>query len=63
MRIGGLMKNHDNLTGGLAGIYFGFSNIPRRWYCALRGTADVDILWKRVLTEKREMIIKCDRFY
>ena len=42
------------VTGGLAGISFGFHNIPNRWRCALRGTADVDILWERVLTGKME---------
>lgn len=46
------MKNYDNLTGGLAGIRFGFHDIPQRWRCALKGTADVDILWKRALTGK-----------
>ena len=40
------------VTGGLAGISFGFHNIPNRWRSALKGTADVDILWKRVLAEK-----------
>lgn len=39
------------VTGGLAGIYFGFSNIPKRWYYTLKGAADVDILWKRTLTK------------
>lgn len=37
------------VTGGLAGISFGFHGIPERWYCALRGTADVEALWKRAL--------------
>lgn len=35
------------VTGGLAGICFGFSDIPERWRGVLRGTADVDILWER----------------
>lgn len=37
------------VTGGLAGICFGFSDIPERWCRALRGTEDVDKLWKRAL--------------
>lgn len=32
------------VTGGLAGILFGFENIPSRWYNALRGKEDVEKL-------------------
>lgn len=32
------------VTGGLAGILFGFENIPSRWYNALRGKEDVENL-------------------
>lgn len=32
------------ITGGLAGIHFGFRSIPSRWYEALRGKADVAAL-------------------
>lgn len=42
------------VTGGLAGIRFGLSGIPRRWYSALRGKAEVDRLWERVLAEKKQ---------
>lgn len=37
------------VTGGLAGILFGFDNIPRRWYDALRGKADVEGLLRRMI--------------
>lgn len=55
-----LTGNYDNLTGGLYGLLIGdalgvpyeFHNIPDRWRLALRGTADVDILWKRALAGK-----------
>ena len=30
------------VTGGLAGILFGFEAIPKRWYDALKGKADVE---------------------
>ena len=36
------------VTGGLAGILFGFHNIPSRWYNALKGKKDVDILIQRI---------------
>lgn len=36
------------VTGGLAGILFGFNNIPSRWYNALKGKSDVDILIHRI---------------
>ena len=42
------------VTGGLAGIRFGFSGIPERWLHALRGTEEVALLWRRALTEKEE---------
>jgi len=29
------------IAGGLAGIYYGFDNIPQRWYVALRGKNEV----------------------
>lgn len=56
----GLFGNYDYLTGGLYGLLIGdalgvpyeFHNIPSRWRLALRGTADVDILWKRALAGK-----------
>lgn len=32
------------VTGGLAGILFGFENIPSRWYNALRGKEEVENL-------------------
>ena len=32
------------ITGGLAGIYFGYSDIPERWRHALRGTEQVELL-------------------
>lgn len=35
------------ITGGLAGICFGFSGIPARWRSALRGTAEVEQLLAR----------------
>lgn len=35
------------VTGGLAGILYGFGNIPGRWYDALRGKADVEALIQR----------------
>ena len=25
------------IAGGLAGVYYGFDNIPNRWYLGLRG--------------------------
>lgn len=37
------------VTGGLAGILFGFHSIPNRWYEALRGKEDVEELLKTVL--------------
>ncbi len=36
------------VTGGLAGILYGFHNIPKRWYEALRGKADVEALIQRI---------------
>lgn len=35
------------VTGGLAGIVFGFDGIPERWYHTLRGKADVETLLQR----------------
>ena len=35
------------ITGGLAGIYFGYSDIPERWCRALRGTGEVEQLLAR----------------
>lgn len=35
------------VTGGLAGILYGFGDIPDRWYEALRGKADVESLIQR----------------
>ena len=35
------------ITGGLAGIYFGYSGIPERWRRALRGTEEVEQLLAR----------------
>lgn len=35
------------ITGGLAGICFGYSDIPERWRIALRGTEEVAQLWAR----------------
>lgn len=32
------------VTGGLAGILYGFNGIPERWYNALRGKEDVEML-------------------
>lgn len=37
------------VTGGLAGIAFGFSNIPDRWYNTLKGKADVDALIEKII--------------
>lgn len=37
------------VTGGLAGIVFGFDAIPKRWYDALRGKADVEALLQRMM--------------
>lgn len=37
------------VTGGLAGIAFGFDAIPKRWYEALRGKADVEALLRRLM--------------
>lgn len=37
------------VTGGLAGIVFGFDAIPNRWFHALRGKADVEGLLQRWL--------------
>lgn len=34
------------VTGGLAGIMYGFENIPERWRDALRGKEQVDVLLK-----------------
>ena len=36
------------VTGGLAGIVFGFEDIPSRWYHALRGKSDVNALIQRM---------------
>lgn len=36
------------VTGGLAGIEYGFENIPKRWYHALKGKTEVDALLKRM---------------
>ena len=36
------------VTGGLAGILYGFCNIPCRWYEALRGKAGVEALIQRI---------------
>lgn len=36
------------VTGGLAGIAFGFYNIPGRWYNALKGKSAVDSLLRRI---------------
>lgn len=36
------------VTGGLAGIFYGFRNIPDRWYEALRGRSDVEALLQRI---------------
>ncbi len=36
------------VTGGLAGILYGFGNIPCRWYEALRGKAGVEALIQRI---------------
>lgn len=62
--VDGLTENYDNLTGGLyvlligdaLGVPYEFYNIPDRWRLALRGTADVDILWKRALAGKMGVI-------
>ena len=35
------------VTGGLAGILFGFHSIPARWYDALRGRGDVEALLEK----------------
>lgn len=34
------------VTGGLAGILYGFENIPLRWRDALRGKEQLDVLLK-----------------
>ena len=34
------------ITGGLAGILYGFDNIPKRWYHTLRGKKEVEDLLK-----------------
>jgi len=39
------------VTGGLAGIVFGFDNIPPRWYEALRGKAEVFFLERHLKGE------------
>lgn len=36
------------VAGGLAGVLYGFSDIPSRWYEALRGKADVETLIQRL---------------
>ncbi|MDE7423614.1 MAG: ADP-ribosylglycohydrolase family protein [Lachnospiraceae bacterium] len=40
------------VTGGLAGILFGFENIPSRWYNALRGKEEVESLVKMCCSYK-----------
>jgi len=40
------------ITGGLAGIQFGFQGIPKRWYDALKGRTDVDHLLHQLLSPK-----------
>ena len=42
------------VTGGLAGIRFGLSGIPKRWLHALKGAEEVELLWRRALAEKEE---------
>ena len=37
------------VTGGLAGILFGFQSIPKRWYAALRGKECVKALMEKLL--------------
>lgn len=37
------------VTGGLAGIVFGFDAIPNRWYHALRGKTDVERLLQQLI--------------
>lgn len=37
------------VTGGLAGILFGFQSIPKRWYAALRGKDSVEALIEKLL--------------
>ncbi|MDE7416163.1 MAG: ADP-ribosylglycohydrolase family protein [Lachnospiraceae bacterium] len=36
------------VTGGLAGIFYGFGSIPCRWYEALRGKTDVEAIIQRI---------------
>ena len=40
------------VTGGLAGILFGFHNIPSRWYDALRGKQEVESLIGRMFNTR-----------
>ena len=41
VQLGGDTDTTACVTGGLAGVLFGFDAIPKRWYEALRGKEDV----------------------
>lgn len=50
IRLGNDTDTTACITGGLAGIYFGYSDIPERWRLALRGTEEVEQLRTRAFS-------------
>ena len=44
------------VTGGLAGILYGFDRIPARWYDALRGKHEVEELLQKLFYSANQRV-------